>query len=43
MLENGIAEAAWQKAELILETMAVGLYSIADSYGDYIKIIEREV
>ena len=43
MLEKGIAEAAWQKAELILETMAVGLRSIADSYGDYIKIIEREV
>lgn len=43
MLEKGIAEADWQRAELILETMTVGLRSIADSYGDYIKIIEREV
>ena len=39
MLEKGIAEAAWQKAELILETMAVGLRSIADSYGDYLSLI----
>ncbi len=43
MLEKGIVEADWQRAELILETMTVGLRSIADSYGDYIKIIEREV
>lgn len=43
MLEKDIADIDWQKAELILETMALGLRSIADSYGDYIKIIEREV
>lgn len=43
MLERNIAEADWQKAELILETMALGLCSIADSYSDYLKIIDREV
>ncbi len=43
MLEAGLGEADRNKAELIFETMAVGLNSIADSYGDYLKIIEREV
>ena len=43
MLEKGIGDATWQKAELIFETMAVGLRSIADTYSDYLKIIEREV
>ena len=43
MLEKGVGDAVWQKAELIFETMAVGLRSIADTYSDYLKIIEREV
>ncbi|MEG1547963.1 MAG: ribosomal-processing cysteine protease Prp [Clostridia bacterium] len=43
MLEDGISESDMQRAEIILETMAMGLNSVADTYGDYIKIIEREV
>ena len=29
--------------DIILRTMALGLKSIAEDYGDYIKIVEREV
>lgn len=43
MLPGDIGEKDWREAEIILETMALGLRSIADSYGDYIKLIEREV
>jgi len=43
MLPKDISEASLEKAELILETMAMGLRSIAATYGDYINIIERKV
>lgn len=43
MLPEDTFEEDWREAEIILETMAMGLRSIADTYGDYIKIIEREV
>lgn len=43
MLDRDITEANRQKAELILETMALGLRSIADSYSDYLKLLDREV
>ena len=43
MLDDSIGETEWHEAEIIFETMALGLSSIADSYGDYIKLTEREV
>lgn len=43
MLPQDISENAWREAEIILETMAMGLKSLAGTYGDYIKLIEREV
>lgn len=43
MLPADISENAWREAEIILETMAMGLKSLAGTYGDYIKLIEREV
>lgn len=43
MLPADIDRPAREKAEIILETMALGLSSICDSYGDYIKLKEREV
>ncbi|HOG01226.1 MAG: hypothetical protein BWY35_01575 [Firmicutes bacterium ADurb.Bin248] len=42
-LPSDIDEAAWRDAEIILETMALGLKSIADTYATSIKLIEREV
>lgn len=32
-----------ERARIILDTMALGLRSIAETYGDFIKIIERKV
>ena len=43
MLPVDITEAECEKAQIILETMALGLRSIAATYGDYIKISERKV
>jgi uncharacterized protein YsxB (DUF464 family) len=43
MLPSDISEKAWREAEIILETMALGIRSLAETYGDYIKLIEREV
>lgn len=43
MLPCDIGEKAWREAEIILETMALGIRSLAESYVDYIKLIEREV
>ena len=42
-LEDGISESGLEKADLILKTMALSLRSAAATYGDYIKIVEREV
>jgi len=43
MLPSDMDRTALEKAEVILETMALGLRSICDSYGDYIRMKEREV
>lgn len=43
MLEKGVAGQDLEKARIILETMALGLSSIAETYEDSIKIIERKV
>lgn len=43
MLEQDTIGTDLEKAELILNTMAMGLGSIAETYGDYIRIDEREV
>ena len=43
MLPDDISNEAWHDAETILETMAWGLRSIAETNGDYIRIFEREV
>lgn len=43
ILPADMDEATSRQAHLILETMALGIRSIAESYGDYIKIKERTV
>ncbi|MCH5278319.1 MAG: ribosomal-processing cysteine protease Prp [Christensenellaceae bacterium] len=43
MLDGSVEDEQWQRAELILGTMLVGLRSIQDEYCDYLKLIEREV
>lgn len=43
MLDRSVMGEPLEKAQIILQTMALGLRSIADTYGDYIKIFEREV
>ena len=40
---SGVSESDLEKADLILKTMALSLRSAADTYGSYIKIVEREV
>jgi len=43
MLDKSVAGQDLEKARIILDTMALGLASIAETYGDSIKIIERKV
>ena len=43
MLEGQVAGAELEKARIILDTMALGLRSIAETYSDSLKIIERKV
>lgn len=43
MLPKDISKEDCEKAQLILETMALGLSSIAATYGDYINMTERKV
>lgn len=43
MLEARVAGQDLEKARIILDTMALGLASIAETYGNTIKIIERKV
>ena len=43
MLEKHTAGRDLENARIILDTMALGLGSIAETYGAFIKIIERKV
>lgn len=43
MLASEVEDPAWHDAEIILETMALGLRSLAETYATFIKLIEREV
>lgn len=43
MLPKAVSEKAWHDAELILNTLALSLSSIAETNGDYIKLTDREV
>ncbi|MBQ3552326.1 MAG: ribosomal-processing cysteine protease Prp [Clostridia bacterium] len=43
MLDSAIADSDWSLAEILFETMLLGLKSIALSYANNLKIIEREV
>ena len=43
MLPSDISDKAWREAEIILETMALGIRSLAETYVNTIKLIEREV
>lgn len=43
MLDKAVAGEDLKRARIILDTMALGLSSIAETYGDSIKIIERKV
>jgi len=42
-LGHELANKQREQAELILETMVLGLRSIEENYGDYLKLIKREV
>lgn len=43
MLPKGISARQQHDAELILNTMAAGIASLAETNGDYIKLTDREV
>lgn len=43
MLERGLKEQSRREAGIILETLRVGLRSIAETYGTYLKLREKEV
>ena len=43
VLDREVVGDDLEKARIILDTMALGLSSIAETYGDSIKIIERKV
>lgn len=43
MLPAGSDPEKREKAELILETMLLGLRSVEEKYSDYLKVIKREV
>ncbi|MDD6045401.1 MAG: ribosomal-processing cysteine protease Prp [Clostridia bacterium] len=43
ILPADITDIDFEKASIILDTMALGLRSIAATYGDYINISERKV
>lgn len=43
MLSNDITESDAEKAEIIFETMAMGLRSIAENYKENLKVTEKEV
>ncbi len=43
MLDRSVRGEQLKKAELILETMLMGLRSIENDYSDYLKLIKREV
>lgn len=43
MLERGLNESAGREARVLLETLRLGLRSIADTYGTYLKLTEKEV
>lgn len=42
-LPEGLSPEERERAKLILETMAIGLRSIAADYGEYLSITERKV
>ncbi len=43
MLDKGISDDEWKGAEIILETMLLGLKSIEGNYCGYLRLTEREV
>ena len=42
-IPKGVGDAGRMKADMILETMLLGLRSMKENYGEYLKITEREV
>ncbi len=43
MLDSDLGENAKREAQILLETMRLGLRSIADTYGTHLKLTEKEV
>jgi uncharacterized protein YsxB (DUF464 family) len=43
MLEKDIKPGDLERAQLIFETMRLGLESVSDDYDRYLKIVEKEV
>lgn len=43
MLDKSISNDEWKSAEIILETMLLGLKSIEGNYCGYLRLTEREV
>ena len=42
-LQDDISDEDWAKAEILLETLVLGLNSIVQEYGNNLNTIEREV
>ena len=43
MLERGLDEKSRREAQILFQTLRLGLGSIADTYGTYLKLVEKEV
>ncbi|HMM32509.1 MAG TPA: ribosomal-processing cysteine protease Prp [Clostridia bacterium] len=43
MLESGLDENSRREAQILFQTLRLGLGSIADTYGTYLKLVEKEV
>ena len=43
MLESGLDEKSRREAQILFQTLRLGLGSIADTYGTYLKLVEKEV
>ena len=43
MLDRNLSQTTKREAQVLLETLRLGLSSIADTYGTYLKLQEKEV
>lgn len=43
VLGEGIPETQWEQAEIVLDTLLLGLTSMQSGYGEYMSVTQREV